>query len=76
MPATVPAVTLIATKVSPSGNFRLVMQHPVGGGQRELVINSLDMATIAALGSGSSATFNYPEDQNRQDYDRDITFVI
>ena len=76
MPATAPGVVIIIIKQTVSGNFKFSLQNPNGGMRLQFVMNSADMATAAALAGGSSVTFTYPEDQNRLDYDRDVTFEV
>lgn len=62
MPATVPAVTVIVTKLTGSGNFQFLVQNPAGGVRMCFALLSADMATAAALGSGASATLTYTQD--------------
>jgi hypothetical protein len=62
MPATVPAHTIIVTKLSGSGNFQFLCQSPQGGVRFALVLLSADMATAAALSGGTSTTLTYGQD--------------
>lgn len=62
MPATVPAVTVVVTKLTSSGNFQFLVQNPNGGIRMCFCLLSADMATAAALGSGASATLTYGQD--------------
>jgi len=62
MPATVPGHTITVTKNSVTGNFQFLCQNPVGGIRLCFALLSADMATAAALGGGSSATFTYGQD--------------
>lgn len=62
MPATLPAFTVIVTKVSASGNFQFLLQSPNGGLRIAFALLSADMATAAALTSGNSSTFTYGQD--------------
>jgi hypothetical protein len=62
MPATVPATTVTATKLTASGNFQFLVQTPSGAVRIAFALLSADMATAAALAGGSSATFTYGQD--------------
>jgi hypothetical protein len=62
MPATVPAVTVVVTKLSASGNFQFLVQNPAGGVRLCFALLSADMATAAALTSGNSTTLTYTQD--------------
>ena len=75
MPATVPAVTVTVTKLSAGGNFQFLIQNGLGGIRLVLVLLSADMATAAALTSGNSATFTYPQDgpPSHNDYPNSYT---
>jgi hypothetical protein len=75
MPATVLAKTIVVTKNTGSGNFQFLVQDAAGGIKLVLVLLSADMATAAALGSGASATFVYPQDgpPSRVDYPNSYT---
>jgi hypothetical protein len=75
MPATVLAHTVQVTKNTGSGNFQFVVQDAAGGVKLIFVLLSADMATAAALGGGSSATFTYPQDgpPSRVDYPNSYT---
>jgi len=75
MPATVLARTVIVTKNTGSGNFQFIIQDAAGGEKFIFALLSADMATAAALGSGASSTFNYPQDgpPSRVDYPQSYT---
>lgn len=75
MPATILAKTIIVTKNTGSGNFQFLVQDGAGGIKLVLVLLSADMATAAALTSGNSATFTYPQDgpPSRVDYPNSYT---
>lgn len=62
MPATVLANTITVTKNTGSGNFQFLVQTPAGAIRYAFALLSADMATAAALTSGNSATFTYPQD--------------
>ena len=70
MPATILAKTVIVTKLSGSGNFQFLVQNAQGGQKLVFALLSADMATAAALTSGNSSTFTYPQDgpPSRGDY--------
>lgn len=74
MPATVPALTVKVTKLSSSGNFQFLIQDANGAVRFPVVLLSADMATAAALTSGNSATFTYPQDgpPTRNDYSNSL----
>lgn len=75
MPATILAKTVIVTKNTGSGNFQFLVQGPNGGQKLVFCLLSADMATAAALGSGASSTFTYPQDgpPSRVDYPASYT---
>jgi hypothetical protein len=79
MPATVPAVTVVVTKISASGNFQFLVQNPNGGVRICFALLSADMATAAALAGGSSTTLTYGQDgvgptgPTRNDYPNSYT---
>ncbi len=62
MPATVPATTVVVSKISATGDFIFLIQNPNGGVRTQFALLSADMATAAALSGGSSATFTYSQD--------------
>ena len=62
MPATILATTVVVTKNTGSGNFQFIVQNASGGERLIFCLLSADMATAAALGSGASSTFTYPQD--------------
>ena len=62
MPADVQAVTVQVTKLASSGNFQFLVMSPTGGIRLCFALLSANMATAAALTSGTSATFAYPQD--------------
>jgi hypothetical protein len=70
MPATALANTVTVTKNTGSGNFQFLVQTPAGAVRLCFVLLSADMATAAALTSGNTATFTYPQDgpPTRVDY--------
>lgn len=70
MPATILARTIIVTKLTSSGNFLFQVSDGNGGIKFEMSLLSADMATAAALGSGSSTTLTYAQDAQKADYDR------
>ena len=75
MPATVLSNVVQVTKLSGSGNFQFILQNPNGGIRLVFALLSADMATAAALGSGASSTFTYPQDgpPSRGDYPNSYT---
>ena len=75
MPATIIANTVTVTKLSGSGNFQFLLQNPNGGIRLCFALLSADMATAAALTSGNSSTFTYPQDgpPSRGDYPNSYT---
>ncbi len=75
MPATILATTVIVTKLTGSGNFQFLIQNAQGGQRLVFALLSADMATAAALGSGTSSTFTYPQDgpPARGDYPNSYT---
>lgn len=70
MPATVLGHVITVTKNTGSGNFQFLIQDAAGGVKLCFALLSADMATAAALGSGASSTFTYPQDgpPSRIDY--------
>ena len=75
MPATVLAHSIVVTKNTGSGNFQFIVQDAAGGIKLVFALLSADMATAAALGSGASSTFTYPQDgpPSRVDYPQSYT---
>jgi hypothetical protein len=79
MPATVPAVTLVITRITATNSFQFLVQNPNGGIRTCFALLQADMATAAALAAGASATFTYGQDgvgptgPTRNDYPNSFT---
>lgn len=79
MPATVPGVVVVITRIAASNNFQFLVQNPNGGVRICFALLQADMATAAALGNGASSTFTYGQDgvsptgPTRNDYPNSYT---